>query len=142
MSIQAVLDSGNVNQLGDAAEKVALGTLLSYVAEKLSFTETGIAVTTNVATLANAPVAGGLFQCVAATVSSGSATGVKKLRKGPITGSSALTPASGECVWDGGKKVLFAAADAVATASFTYAVATDLASTLLQDLPSGQQTLP
>jgi hypothetical protein len=78
---------------------------------------------------------------VVASVSGGSATGVKKLRRGPISGPGALVPAAGECVWDGGKKVLFAAADLALTASFTYAVSTDLASSLLADLPSGQATL-
>jgi hypothetical protein len=140
-SLQAVLDSGNINQLGDAAEKLGLGTLLAYAASKMGFTETGIAVTSNVSTLANAPTSAGLFQCVVASVSGGSATGAKKLRRGPVSGSGALVPAAGECIWDGGKKVLFAAADLALTASFTYAVATDLASALLADLPSGQSTL-
>jgi len=140
-SLQSVIDSGNINQLGDAAAKLGLGTLLAYAASKMGYTQTGIAVTSNVSTLANAPTAEGLFQCVVASVSGGSATGVKKLRRGPISGTGALVPAAGECVWDGGLHVLFAAADLAATASFTYAVATDLASSLLADLPSGQSTL-
>jgi hypothetical protein len=52
-----------------------------------------------------------------------------------------VVPAAGECVWDGGLHVLFAASDLAVTASFTYAVATDVASCLLQDLPSGKSTL-
>ena len=139
-SIQAVIDSGNINQLGDAAQKPGLGTLLAYAASKMGFTET-VAVTSNVSTLANAPTTAGLFQCVVASVSGGSATGVKKLRRGPVSGPGAHVPAAGESIWDGGKKVLFAAADLALTASFTYAVATDLASSVLADLPSGQSTL-
>ena len=139
-SLQAVIDSGNVNQLGDAALKGQLGTVLAYAASKLGFTETGIAVTSNVSTLANAPTA--LIRCVVASVSGGSATGPKKLIKGPISGPGAVVPAAGECVWDGGLHVLFSAADLAATASFTYAVATDVASILLQDLPAGKSSLP
>jgi hypothetical protein len=140
-SIQAVLDSGNINQLGDAAAKVALGTLLAYATSKMGYTETGIAVITDVSTLANAPTTNGLFKCVVATVSGGAATGPKKLLRGPISGPGAVVPAAGECVWDGGLNVLFAAADLALTASFTYAVATDVASCLLADLPSGRSTL-
>ena len=144
-SLQSVIDSGNINQLGDAALKGGLGTLLAYLINKfgsvVGYTDTGKAVTSNVATLTAAPVSNGLFQCVVASVSGGSATGVKKLRVGPISGSNALVPAAGECVWDGGVKVLFAAADLAATASFTYAVAADTASSLLADLPSGKSTL-
>jgi hypothetical protein len=138
-SIQAVLDSGNINQLGDAALKAKLGSMLAYAASKMGYTETGIAVTTNVSTLANQPSA--LFQCVVASVSGGSATGAKKLLRGPISGAGAVVPAAGECVWDGGLHVLFSAADLALTASFTYAVATDVASCMLADLPSGQSTL-
>ena len=138
-NVQAVLDSGNLNTLADASAKAGLGTLLAYAASKMGYTESGIAVTTNVATLANAPVANGLFQVYA---TAGTTQGVKKLRKGPVTGASALVPATGEVIWDGAKSLLFAAVDAVATASITYAVSTDLASAFLQDLPSGQSTLP
>jgi hypothetical protein len=138
MSIQAVLDSGNLNQLADAAGALGLGTLLGYITENLSYTETGIPVTSNVATLANAPVANGLFQCKA---TAGTTQGVNKLRQGPITGANAIVPATGECVWDGNVSVLFAAVDAVSAASFTYAVAADLSSRLLSDLTHGVSTL-
>ena len=137
-SLQAVLDSGNLNDLADVAAKAGLGTMLAYACSKMGYTETGISVTTNVATLANAPTTNGLFQVVA---TAGTTQGVKKLRKGPTTGASAIVPATGECVWDGAKSVLFAAVDAVSAASFTYAVSTDLAACLLADLPTGQSTL-
>lgn len=139
--VRDTLNSGNLNQIADAAKACGLGEALSYLLAKASYTETGITVTANVATLANAPTSQGLFQCVVASVSGGSATGAKKLRKGPITGAGAITPNAGECVWDGGVKVLFAAADKAATASFTYAVATDLASDTMQDLANGIESV-
>lgn len=119
------------NNLFDLCQSVGLGELLSYVVNKMAYTETGIAVTANVATLANAPTAQGLFKCVVAT---GTSTGMKKLLKGPVSGANAIVPAAGECVWDGGVKVLFASADAAATASFTYAVSTELASITMKAL--------
>ena len=135
-SLREVLNGGNPNEVFDATVRTNLGDLLSYLVAQIgsgiAYTETDVPVTLNVATLANAPVA--LFNCVVASVSGGSATGVKKLRRGPITGPSALVPAAGECVWDGGKKVLFAASDLAATASFTYAVANDVASVTEADL--------
>ena len=127
------LNSGNPNTLGDASQALPLGELLSYVIAKLGFTETGIAVTANVATLAAQPTA--IFQVVGITAVPAST--VKKLRKGPITGPNAIVPAAGEAVWDGALSVLFAAADVATTASFTYAVATDLASATMADLARG-----
>lgn len=136
-SLRDVLNSGNLNNLADAAQKMSLGEVLAYAISKMGFTETGIAVTANVSTLAAQPTA--LLQCVGITA--GAVSTVKKLIKGPISGPGAITPATGECVWDGGLNVLFAAVDVAATASFTYVVATDKASIGLSDLPSGQSTL-
>jgi len=137
-TLQAVLDSGNLNNLADASAKAGLGTLLSYAIAKMGYTDTGTSVTSDVVTLANQPTANGLFKVVAA---SGTVTGMKKLLRGPISGAGAIVPATGECVWDGGLHVLFSAVDAVATASSTYAVSTDTASAMLADLPSGKATL-
>ena len=137
-NVQAVLDSGNANNLADACAKLGVGTLLAYAISKMGYTDTGTAIVSDVVTLTAQPVANGLFKVVAAT---GTVTGMKKLRRGPISGAGAIVPATGECVWDGGLHVLFAAVDAVATASSTFAVAADTASTMLADLPSGQATL-
>jgi hypothetical protein len=112
------------NKLPDVALSIGLGEIISYLLAKAAYTETGITVTSNVATLAAQP--SGLFQCVGIT--SGAASTVKKLLRGPISGTGAIVPATGECVWDGGLKVLFASGDAAATASFTYVVSTDTAS--------------
>lgn len=134
MSTSSVRDQLNgvqlPNNLADLAASIGLGELLSYAVNKMGFTETGIAVTSDVATLAATPV--GLFQCVGIT--GGGASTVKKLLRGPISGVGAIVPASGECVWDGGTHVLFAAADLAATASFTYSLATDLASCTMKAL--------
>lgn len=124
--IRDTLNSGNLNQIGDATQAIKLGSILSYLISKATPTESSVTVTSNVATLAAKPEV--LLQCNVATVGSGSATGVKKLRRGPITGAGAVVPAAGECVWDGGTKVLFATTDVAATAHFTYVVATDKAS--------------
>jgi hypothetical protein len=131
-SLREVLNGGNPNLVFDAMVRGHLGDMLGYACSKMGYTETGIAVTSNVSTLAAVPKA--LFNCVVATVSGGSGTGVKKLRQGPISGPSALVPAAGECVWDGGLHVLFATADLALTASFTYAVATDIASLTEADI--------
>ena len=122
-TIRNDLNTGLPGRLASAQQKINFGELISYIVAKLTATESGVTVTTNVATLANTPSA--VFQINA---TAGTTTGVKKLRQGPITGTNALVPATGEAVWDGGKKVLFAAVDAITTASFTYAQTTDLAS--------------
>ena len=136
MSSPTVRDQLNgvevANNLPDLCVSVGMGELLSYLLAKAAYTDTGIAVTSNVATLNAAPTSQGLFKCVVASVSGGSATGAKTLLKGPISGSGAIVPATGQCVWDGNTKVLFAAGDLAATASFTYAVATDVASVTMK----------
>lgn len=121
-SLREVLNGGNPNEVFDAMVRANLGDLLSYVASKLTPTESP-SVTSNVATLANAPVA--LFNVNA---TAGTVQGVKKLRRGLVSGPNALVPATGECIWDGAKTLLFAAVDAVTTAACTYAVATDIVS--------------
>ena len=121
-SLREVLDGGNPNEVFDAMVRMNLGDLLSYAISKMASTESP-SVTLSVATLANAPVA--LFNVNA---TAGTVQGVKKLRRGLVSGPNALVPATGECIWDGSKTLLFAAVDAVTTAACTYAVATDIAS--------------
>ncbi len=111
--------------------KVSLNALITG----LGNTESSVTVTASVAALANKPVA--LLNVVAVTVSSGSATGPKKIRLGATTGPSALVPAAGEVIWDGNKGILFAAADLVATASFTYTKSTDVTASALQQDSDG-----
>lgn len=136
MSVQAALNSGNPNQLGDAAAAAQIGNLLAYAISKMTPTEKGVAVTNNVATMAAAPVT--LMQVVGITAESAST--VKKLRKGLISGANALVPAAGEVIWDGGLNLLFCAADLAATCDVTYMLATDKSSMMLADLSAGGGT--
>lgn len=136
MSVQAALNSGNPNQLGDAAAAAQIGNLLAYAISKMTPTEKGVAVTNNVATMEAAPVT--LMQVVGITAESAST--VKKLRKGLISGANALVPAAGEVIWDGGLNLLFCAADLAATCDVTYMLATDKSSMMLADLSAGGGT--
>jgi hypothetical protein len=127
MAIRDTLNNGEANRLADAWRSINVGDLLNMLLAGATFTETGVAVTTNVATLANQPSA--LYIINATTATTG---GVKQLLKGPITGPKALVPATGQAVWDGGKKVLFATADVVTVAKFLYAQAADVTASILQ----------
>ena len=130
MSIQSALNSGNPNQLGDAAAAAHIGDLLAYAISKMTPTEAGVAAG---AAMAAQPVA--LLQVVGITAGADRST--KKLRRGLISGEGALVPAAGEVIWDGGLNLLFAAADLVATYDVTYTLATDKASIMLADLTAG-----
>ncbi len=139
MSLRASFDTADPEQMADCFRDFRLGEFLSYVISRVGYTETGIAVVANVSTLAAVPTA--LFQCVIATTGA-AGTGVKTLLKGPITGQGALVPAPGECVWDGGVRVLFNVVDAALTASFTYAtVLTNVASITLRNLGQTDQII-
>lgn len=139
MSLRDELNNADPNRLADAfrlGPSIGLGDLLNKVIAGLTATETGVTPASNVATLANQPSS--LFQV---NVTAGTSTGVKKLKKGPITGPKAITPAAGECVWDGGKKVLFAAADGATAVSFTYATAADVTCSILSRVLGQSDTL-
>lgn len=131
--IRDTLNSGNPNVLGDAFQAIGLGELLSLLIATAAGTPTetlaGGSIVNSLATMGAVPTA--LFY-VNGTV--GGTTGVKKLRKGPVSGPNAIVPASGECVWDGGLHILFAAVDAITTCTVLYAVATDKASITMADL--------
>src|SRR5262245_49142476 len=88
-----------------ALAEIQLGELLSRVISSLTPNETGLAPSSNVVTLAEDA---SVVFTVNATA--GGTTGIKKLLKGAITGEGKVTPAAGECVWDGGKKILLATA--------------------------------
>lgn len=124
-SVRSVLDAGAINELGEACQRAKLGEILTLAIAALTPTESGVVVTANVAPLANQPVA--LLQVNATAAGT---TGIKTLKVGLITGTGAIVPATGECVWDGDKKVLFNATDAVTAAAFTYSVAGSKASCL------------
>lgn len=133
MSLRTTLNSGNLNQLGDCCADIKMGELLTLAIASLTPTEAAVVPVAHVATLAATPSA--LFQV---NVTAGGSTGIKKLLKGPITGEDAISPAPGECVWNGGVSVKFNAVDNATAVSFTYATATDKLSILEKNL--GQTT--
>ena len=125
------LNSGDPNRIADVFRKIGFGDLLNALVSALSATETGLSASTNVVTLANQPS----FLPSKVNATAGTTTGVKTVRQGAISGPNAVAPVTGECVWDGGKKILFAAVDAVTTASVTYTKSADTsASNLSQAL--------
>lgn len=127
MSLRDVLNVSDPNRNDPALQEIGQGDLINILIKGVTPTESAVTVTSNVATLANQPAT--LFDINA---TAGTTTGRKKLRKGPITGTQKITPATGEAVWDGGKKVLFATADAVTTANFFYSQTTDTTCSILQ----------
>lgn len=135
-NIRDLLNGGGVNTLGDVNQAIGLGELLSHMISLAAATPTesltGPTLVADVGTMAAVPSA--LFQV---NGTAGTHTGVKKLRKGPITGPNAIIPAAGECVWDGGLHILFAAYDALTTVTVFYAVSTPLCSITMSDLARG-----
>jgi hypothetical protein len=109
------------------ALQVDVAAIRASLLSAAGVTEAGVTVTTNAAVLANQPKA-----LIAVVGTTGTHTGMKKILLGPITGPKALLPAANQCVWDGGKNVLFAAFDAITVASFLYSQATDVTVSLLQ----------
>jgi hypothetical protein len=95
----------------------AIKTAFNAAVTAGGFSET-LTVSTNAATLTNQPGPSGLIQVNAVA---GTTTGVKKVRRGAVSGTNALVPLTGEVIWDGGKKLLFSATDAVTSAQVTYA---------------------
>ncbi len=92
--------------------------------------ENALALTANVATLANAPKA-----LIDVEATAGTTTGRKKIRQGAITGDQALVRATGEVIWDGTTGLLFAAVDVVTAVRVTYTqAADDVASSLQSDV--------
>jgi hypothetical protein len=136
MSLRDDLNTSLPGRFPDASKSVGMGDLLNALVTAMTPTETGVSPASNIATLANQPST--LFQVKA---TAGTTTGVKQLLKGPITGPKAITPATGQVVWDGGKKLLFAAADAVTAVSATYAQATDVTASLFQRTIGESDTL-
>lgn len=121
MSIRTDLNNADPNILADELRTVRLGDFIGYLVQRviagtgLGYTEADVVPSSNVCTLAAVPTM--IFQ---ANVTAGTTTGVKTLRRGPLTGPSAITPATGECVWDGNLSVKFATADAATKVSFLY----------------------
>jgi hypothetical protein len=129
MSIRSELNNQSLGRLCANLQELQLGELLNLALAGVAYNEVaspgvGLTVTNNVATLGTKPTQ--ILMANAMTVSGGSATGIKNVLYGPVTGTAAVVPASGQCVWDGNVSVLFAASDLVATAEF----ATSLSATV------------
>jgi hypothetical protein len=108
--------SASYTQADQSALAAAVLLLIAQV-NKLTggLTDVALAVTSNEATLAQAPTDNGLFQVIATTVSGGSATGVKQIVRDP---TAVLT--SGQVYWDGGTGLTFYAGDLVTHCSAMY----------------------
>lgn len=130
MSMRSTLNQVQPNNALDILREVGFGDLLNALIKALAFTETAIAVTTNVATLAAQPSSLGVLRALA-TAETGTSH-EKKILIGPVSGPQALVPAVAQCVWDGGVKVLFNSVDAVTAASFLYAKDSDTTAGALQ----------
>jgi len=109
--LRQALNDGMPQSLADNLREIGFGDMLSLILGSLTPTEAAAAVTSNAKTLANP--AGVLIDVVA---TAGTTTGRKKL----LIGGATITPAAGQCVWDGASSVRFAAADAVTAANFLY----------------------
>ncbi len=136
MNLRDALNQAGPNSLGSLLQQLKFGEAMAVVFEEAADTES-IAVTSNVATLGATP------SCAPFQVngSAGAHTGIKVVRRGPITGEGALLPQSGEVIWDGGTKLLFSSYDAITHTIVTYALApTRLpVSLLLRSLTSPQE---
>lgn len=126
-------DAGTTQTLANAlkvsynALQVDVAALRTALLAAAGVTEAAVTVTANVATLAAQPA-----KLYAVVASAGTTTGMKKPLRGAITGPTALVPATGQAVWDGGKKVLFSTADVVTAANFLYSKDADTTASLLQ----------
>lgn len=118
------LNTSDPNRLPTALQSILAGDLLNALITAMTPTQAALAVTANVATLANTPST--IFQIKTTAATSG---GVKKLL---MAAPGVVTPNPGEAVWSPGTKtVTFNAADAVTACSFTYATAADATCSLL-----------
>lgn len=140
MALRDVLNQTNPNNTFSALRQIGLGDLLNLLLKALTVTESGVTVTSNIATLANAPNPNSFYAAKATTATT---TGYKEIIRGTISGSTVTpVPATGQCVWDGNLKVAFAAADVVSVASFTYESAADTAVVSCLQNQLGNQTSP
>ncbi len=137
MSIRLLLDTVPPNQTFDMLRETPFGALLNALIKLLTFTETGVSATSSVGTLAAQPTAEKGVLRILGTTETGTAH-EKKILVGPITGPQALVPAPGQCVWDGGVKVLFNTVDAVTVFSALYLKDSDTTTGVLQRDPGNR----
>lgn len=115
-NILAELNSGgNTNRMPDLWSTLKIGSLLALLVQNMPATETGAGgIAAGVKTLANP--ADVIFD-----VQSTAGNLPNPTRLTLLKGDSTIIPTTGQCVWDGAKKIRFAAADAVTQASIWYA---------------------
>lgn len=129
-SLRETMNQGEAQRLADLDRELMIGEFINSRINAMTATEAGIAVTTNVSTLAATPLV--LWDAKVATVSGGAATGSKKVLKVSDAYLTANNPAAGTCFWNGDKKVKFASADLAATADFKYPKAADATCSFMQ----------
>ena len=133
MSLRTELNQADPDRLSSAFTELQAGELINAIIAGLAasgYTETTQTVTSNIRTLNAVPSA--IFQVTATTATH---TGVKTLLKGATSGANAVTPLTGQCVWDGGLHILFATVDNVTVCSVLYAQAGDTTASILQRVP-------
>lgn len=136
-TLRDVLNTADLNTLADALRDIKFGDLVTLLIDSLADTETAVVPAADVITLANVPSC--VYQVDVATAGMGGVTGIKKLLKGPVSGVGAITPATGECVWDGGLHIKFAAIDIAATVDVAYTRATVAPVASIMDRSLGEQ---
>lgn len=119
MSIRNEMNQGPENRMNDALRELGIGDLVGKLILGLTATEAGATITSNVCTMAAQPSYLWSVQGIGGTA------GERVILKGPISGPQKITPAPGQVVWDGGKKLLFNIADANTTCALRYATAAD-----------------
>jgi hypothetical protein len=126
-TLRDTMNQGEPGRLPDIDRDVFAGEFVNAMLLAMSATESGVSVTTNVATLANTPLV--LWDANATTAT---ATGHKKVLKVSNAFLTANNPPAGSCYWDGGLKVKFNSADAATVAAFKYPKAADASVSYLQ----------
>lgn len=129
-NLRGTMNQGEPARLADVDRDFQLGEVWNALIIAMAATESSVTVTSNVATLAHTPQQ--LLDCNVATVSSGSATGHKLLRKVSNAFLTNNDPPAGSCFWDGATKVKFSSSDLASTAHFKYTQSTDATCSYLQ----------
>lgn len=112
--------------LAPATAEISADLLVDFSAGAV-VVQDGLVPSSNVVTLAIKPTA-----VLDVNATAGTTAGRKKLRVGPVTGSNALAPATGEVIWDGGVKLLFSAVDAVTAVQVIATRTTDVVASIMQ----------
>jgi|HubBroStandDraft_2_1064218.scaffolds.fasta_scaffold60005_3 hypothetical protein len=126
-NLRATANQGEAGRLADVDRDIQMGEFLNAMINGMTATETGVSVTSNVATLAGTPVV--LWD---ANGTAGTTTGHKQVLKVSAAYLTANNPAAGTCYWNGSTSVKFSSVDAISTAAFKYPKAADVTCSYLQ----------